>query len=66
MITTIPFQSRVRPLQNRGVLPVTTLDDYSRAIDHIVDFFYKDVLGQSASAAAGRKKSLLPVKLKFT
>jgi cellulose biosynthesis protein BcsQ len=66
VITTIPFQSRVRPLQNRGVLPVTTLDDYSRAIDHIVDFFYKDVLGQSASAAAGRKRNLLPVKLKFT
>jgi cellulose biosynthesis protein BcsQ len=66
VITTIPFQSRVRPLQNRGVLPVTTLDDYSRAIDHMVDFFYKDVLGQSASAAAGRKRNLLPVKLKFT
>jgi hypothetical protein len=47
-------------------LPVTTLDDYSRAIDHMVDFFYKDVLGQSASAAAGRKRNLLPVKLKFT
>ena len=66
VITTIPFQSRVRPLQNRGVLPVTHLDDYSRAIDHIVDFFYRDALGTSASLAAGRKKSLLPIKLKFS
>jgi len=66
VLSTIPFQSRVRPLQNRGVLPVTSLDDYGRAVDHMVDFFYRDALGKSASAAAGRHRSLLPIKLKFT
>jgi cellulose biosynthesis protein BcsQ len=66
VIATIPFQSRVRPLQNRGVLPVTSLDDYSRAIDNMVDFFYKDVLGKPSSVAAGRRKSLLPIRLKIT
>ena len=68
VIGVIPWHSQVRPLQNKGVLPVTRIDEFTVGIDRMVDFFYKDVLGQEAKA---RRKSkgvwgLGGLKVRFT
>lgn len=62
IIATIPWHSQVRPLQNNAILPVTRIDDYCRAIDRMVDFFYRNVLGAPPTRAARR---LLPINIKF-
>jgi len=45
IIATVPFNPQVRPLQNRGIVPVTRLDDFAAGIDDMVNFFYSDVIG---------------------
>ncbi len=65
VIGVIPWHSQVRPLQNRGVLPVTRIDEFTSNIDRMVDFFYQDLLGRSARA---RRKpiGLFGLKVRFT
>jgi cellulose biosynthesis protein BcsQ len=55
IIATVPFDAQVRPLQNRGVLPVARLDGFAAGIDDMVNFFYSEVIGtRQKTRRAGR------------
>jgi len=62
VIASIPFDPRIRPLQNQGIVPVSRLDTVRKAVDRIVDFFYGSAIG---TGAREQKKGLFGIKIKF-
>jgi MinD-like ATPase involved in chromosome partitioning or flagellar assembly len=65
-VAVIPADPGVRSCQNDFTLPVARRDDFAAGIDQIVDFFYHEALGTTASRAAGRKgKSILGIHFKI-
>jgi len=65
-VAVIPADPGVRACQNDYVVPVARRHDFAAGIDQIVDFFYRDALGSTASQAAGKQsKSLFGVRFKF-
>jgi MinD-like ATPase involved in chromosome partitioning or flagellar assembly len=67
IIATIPFNPKVRTRQNLGILPVSSLDDFTRGIDQIVDYFYRETLGLHPSRVAkkGLLEGLKRIKIKW-
>ena len=67
-VAVIPADPGVRACQNDFVVPVTRRQAFAEGIDQIVDFFYREALGTTASKAVGGKvRSLFGgVKIRFT
>lgn len=64
-VATIPADPGVRACQIDFVPPVTRRQEFAAGIDQIVDFFYSDLLGQSAGKAVGGKsRSFLGIKVR--
>jgi MinD-like ATPase involved in chromosome partitioning or flagellar assembly len=66
-VAVLPADPGVRACQVDFVVPVTRRQEFAAGIDQIVDFFYRDSLGQSAGKAAGkREKSLFGIRVRLT
>lgn len=66
-IAVIPADPGVRACQVDFVVPVTRRQEFTAGIDQIVDFFYRDSLGQSVSRAAGKERGILGgIKIRLT
>jgi hypothetical protein len=65
-IAVIPADPGVRACQVDFVVPVTRRQEFTAGIDQIVDFFYRDSLGQSVSRAAGKERGILGLKIRLT
>jgi hypothetical protein len=68
VLTTIPFSPRVRPLQNKGKMPIVMDDTFGKGIHSLVSAFYPNLAGVGGTApkgAAGRGFRLLGIKLKM-
>ena len=49
-------------------MPVSRRQEFAAGIDQIVDFFYRDSLGQPAGKAAGKQKNggIFGIKVRLT
>lgn len=65
-VAVIPADPGVRACQNDFVPPVTRRQAFAEGIDQIVDFFYREALGVSASKAAGKGRSLFGIRIRVT
>lgn len=66
-VAVIPADPGVRACQVDFVVPVTRRQEFAAGIDQIVDFFYRDSLGQPAGKAAGkREKGLFGIRVRLT
>lgn len=66
-VAVIPADPGVRACQVDFVVPVTRRQEFAAGIDQIVDFFYREALGQPAARAVGkRERGLFGIKIRLT